>query len=185
MFKQTITITSKTDDIRISRKIQQQLQQWQTTLLTALQKQPGSPNYPIRWTPAANQNRPPNTRWGYYSRQKAAFFATDGFGRGIPTRRTGAVSQAWSITVNYEQINRVQAFAANLLQFLARLRVVQPPEPPPAAVLIDVHNPVSYERYVTGYDQQGFHQDTGWIYAPTVIETGFKEAEGIVSGDWL
>lgn len=170
MFKQTITITSKTDDLRISRKIQQQLQQWQTALLTKLQQQPGAPKYPIRWTS---------------ERQRRAFFATDGFGRGIPTRRTGAVSQAWSVTVNYEQITRVQAFTANLLKFLSRLKVAQPPDPPPAAVLIDVSNPVSYERYVTGYDQQGFHRDTGWIYAPTVIETGFKEAEGIVSGDWL
>lgn len=40
------------------------------------------PRYPIQWDS---------------ERQKRAFFATDGFGRGIPTRRTGA-SLRWEIT---------------------------------------------------------------------------------------
>jgi len=30
-------------------------------------------------------------------KQRRAFFATDGFGRGIPTRRTGAYIRAWQI----------------------------------------------------------------------------------------
>jgi len=44
-------------------------------------KVPGAkPTYPIRWDSV---------------KQRKAFFATDGFGRGIPTKRTGATSKAW------------------------------------------------------------------------------------------
>lgn len=48
-----------------------------------IMKEPGlPPTYPIHWDS---------------TRQRKAFFATDGFGRGIPTRRTGAYQRAWQI----------------------------------------------------------------------------------------
>ena len=48
-----------------------------------LMKVPGKkPTYPIRWDSP---------------KQRRAFFATDGFGRGIPTRRTGEYTKNWKV----------------------------------------------------------------------------------------
>jgi hypothetical protein len=46
-------------------------------------RKPGQhPNYPIQWDS---------------EKQRRAFFATDGFGRGIPSRRTGGYAAGWNI----------------------------------------------------------------------------------------
>ena len=48
-------------------------------------QQPAPPvQYPIQWTS---------------ERQRRAFFATNGFGAGIPTRRTGALEDAWTFGI--------------------------------------------------------------------------------------
>jgi hypothetical protein len=167
MIKQEITIIPETDDIRLSRETTRKLQQWQAQTLQRLQQEPGSPHYPIRWTSL---------------RQKRAFFASDGFGRGIPTRRTHALSRGWDVFVNIEQIGRIEAYKVALLEFLTRLTGGAAPTPPPAVVIVSVDNPVKYEQYVTGIHQQGFHQDTGWQYTPDILNTAFKQAEGIVNG---
>lgn len=56
------------------------------TMLNRVQKRlsvPGKPpTYPIKWDSA---------------KQRKAFFATDGFGRGIPTKRTGEYAAGWKI----------------------------------------------------------------------------------------
>src|SRR5678815_5400253 len=51
--------------------------------LAALKTVPGKPNYPIRWTS---------------QRQRRAFFASKGFGRGIPASRGNppAVTEGWN-----------------------------------------------------------------------------------------
>lgn len=75
-------------------------------LLAELQEIPGPVKYPIRWVPskhAADTNKKPNTQWGYYSRQKAAFYATDGFESGIPTERTNSIVNAWTVTARTER----------------------------------------------------------------------------------
>lgn len=43
---------------------------------------PRTPKYPIQWQS---------------ERQRKAFFASKGFGRGIPTKRTGKLAEGWSI----------------------------------------------------------------------------------------
>ena len=46
-------------------------------------KQPGAkPEYPIQWDSV---------------KQRKAFFATDGFGRGIPTKRSGETAKGWQV----------------------------------------------------------------------------------------
>ncbi|KKK65619.1 hypothetical protein LCGC14_2972340, partial [marine sediment metagenome] len=70
---------------------------------------PGPVARPIQWTPAAIQDKPPNVNFGgqrYYSKQKAAFFATDGFGGGIPSTRTGAILNGWQVIVGIPE-NRI------------------------------------------------------------------------------
>jgi hypothetical protein len=49
---------------------------------TRLRKSAARPGHPIHWDSV---------------RQRKAYFASDGFGRGIPTRRTGRYEQGWTI----------------------------------------------------------------------------------------
>lgn len=80
---------------------------------------PGPPRYPIRWKS---------------ERQRRAFFATNGFGKGIPYRRTGALAEGWH--VEYAGIRDGGS--------------------------IRISNAAPYARFVVGDDQQPFHADTGW-----------------------
>ena len=104
-----------------------------------LGKPPARPFRRMEWAknPA---DKPANTRWGYYSAQKAAFLATGGFGRGIPTKRTGRIEESFRVQANY----------GNILTSIT----IQNTDP-------------SFE-FVMGDLQQLFHTRTGWPYAPEV-----------------
>lgn len=94
---------------------------------TEMQRSPGKPNYPIQWASV---------------KQRKAFFASNGFGRGIPTRRTGAYVQGWKVV--YRGLGRNDG------------------------AVIELDNPVSYARYVGGGDAQPFHIDR-WPQAVDVV----------------
>lgn len=115
----------------------------ETVLRSRLQQQadeklgqsPGTVARPVQWTPAAVQDKPPNVNFGgrkYYSKQKAAYFATDGFGGGIPSTRTGAILNSWQVVVGAAE-NRIG--------------------------LINRHKAA---RFVIGTFQQKFHANTGY-----------------------
>lgn len=100
----------------------------QTKVKPVLQKQvdatfgedPGPVKYKIDWTSV---------------KQMAAFFATDGFGKGIPTKRTNQLRDSWVVDVSYQM----------------RLN------------LITLRNSKSVAKYVyPGPSQQRFHANTGW-----------------------
>lgn len=104
-----------------------------------ISKQPGKPRYPLRWKS---------------ERQRRAFFATNGFGKGIPYRRTGKLARAWVM-----EATRQQRGAGLLIQ-----------------------NPAKAARFVSGSlarkqtaalrFKQPFHADTGWLNAsPIVLDT--------------
>lgn len=80
---------------------------------------PGPPKRPIRWKSA---------------RQRRAYFASKGFGRGIPYRRTGALVNDYDLQVS----TRGQG----------------------GVLILSNDNPAS--PYVIGDAQQPFHIDTGW-----------------------
>lgn len=84
------------------------------------------PNYPIKW-----KSR----------KQQRAFFATDGFGHGIPYERTGALNKAWNARFTFDDSG--------------------------GAFFMENTSPTA--RYVIGEDQQPFHADR-WLYAPDVID---------------
>jgi hypothetical protein len=113
--------------------------------LKALTPEPAK--HPIRWTPAKQQNRPPNTRFGYYSKQKAAYFATNGFGRGIPSPRTGTLKESWEVRTRIES---------------------------DASGEFTIENSAPAARYVIGKDQQRFHAITGW---PNITDATFRNIE--------
>ena len=89
-------------------------------VLPLLQKEPGKPSYPIAWQT---------------ERQRRAYFATNGFGAGIPYRRTHALAQGWRLVWKVTDGGGV----------------------------IRVENPANVTRYVYGPNQQRFHALTGWM----------------------
>lgn len=54
------------------------------------------------------------------------------------------------------------------------------PKYPTGSVIVTIDNPIPYERYVTGIQQQRFHANTGWVYVPPVIEGAVEQIEGIL-----
>jgi hypothetical protein len=76
-------------------------------------------------------------------RQRRAFWATDGFGHGIPYRRTGALTEAWDAQFVFDADG--------------------------GSFVIENTSPIA--TYVIGDQQQVFHRDTGWIDAEEVIDS--------------
>lgn len=95
-------------------------------MLAELQAEPGKPRYPIRWKSA---------------KQRRAFFATNGFGRGIPTRRTGDMVKRWTVKA---------IFSTSGGEIIAA-------------------NSSPYSQYVQGDDAQPFHLDTDWPQAAPIF----------------
>ncbi len=116
-----------------------------------LRREPGPVVYPIRWTPSrhpGDRGKRPNTRWGYYSRQKAAFFATNGFGAGIPYRRTHRLIRGWHVVGDYKN-----GFGG---------------------IKVTHDSPTS--RFVFGRWQQQYHAITGWPQVASVLQVISLEA---------
>jgi hypothetical protein len=110
-----------------------------------LRREPGTPVRPLRWAPSRHpedRDKPPNTRWGYYSRQKAAYFFTDGFGAGIPYHRTHHLVRGWHVTADY-----ANGFGG-----------------------IRVHHDSEVSLFVVGKWQQRYHYDTGWPQAASELQ---------------
>jgi hypothetical protein len=85
-------------------------------------------------------------------RQRRAFFATNGFGRGIPYQRTHKLSQGWRVVLD---------------DITASTGVFR------------IQNAQRYTRYVQGDDAQPYHLDTGWPQAAPIIrkyEDAFQDA---------
>lgn len=100
---------------------------FKTRLRQKLSIEPGNVKYPIEWTS---------------EKQRRAFFATDGFGRGIPTQRTHALARGWRVDTKFSK----------------------------ASGQIETYNVNDYERFVTGGDQQGFHANTGWQRSQPILD---------------
>lgn len=111
-------------------------------LLTALRTEPGPVKYPIQWAS---------------ERQRRAFFASNGFGRGIPTRRTGALVNAWE--VNFVSVG-------NTYELIAE-------------------NSKPYARYVIGAQQQPFHRNTGWYKADNILTDATIKAQEALIDTWF
>ncbi len=110
--------------------------------LRALTREPGKPNYPLRWQSA---------------RQRRAFFASGGFGRGIPTQRSGKLLQSWD--VKYENTSE--------------------------GGVVSLVNPVSYMKFVQGDEAQRFHLDTGYVQVEDVVDDYQQEVGDVVVETWF
>lgn len=129
---------------QVVRRLESLMVRWQAAMtqidgnrlagrsLTKLKTIPGPPRYPIRWSS---------------ERQRKAYFATRGFGRGIPSRRTGEIVGAWDAEF-------VSNGKGGTLMMINRNPAVQ---------------------YLQGARVQGFHLDTGWVQIDDVENDAMKE----------
>jgi hypothetical protein len=104
---------------------------------------PGPVTYPIQWTS---------------ERQRRAFFATDGFGHGIPYHRTGGVAAAWRLVVTATLSQGVTVVARN---------------DSPAA------------PFVYGAWKQVFHTNTGWPDARPILDQIAAETQPALMEDQI
>lgn len=110
-------------------------------ILARLKVIPPPPKYPLRWKS---------------ERQRRAYFATDGFGAGIPYQRTNRMVNSYDV------------------------RMVDTAE----GAIISVTNTDPKAQFVVGDWAQPFHLDTGWVQMGSVISDARKEAEEILIQTW-
>lgn len=112
--------------------------------LARLQTVPGKPNYPIAWTS---------------DRQRRAFFASRGFGRGIPASRSNPpeVLMAWDA------------------DFV----------PTSEGGILALTNSSDHMEFVQGARAQGLHIDTGYVQVADVTEEALREMEGVAIVEWF
>jgi hypothetical protein len=105
--------------------------------IRALRTVPGPPIHPIRWT---------------NERQRRAYFASKGFGRGVPSRR-GSPPE---VTAGWRG------------EFI----------PTQDGGILALINESDHVDFVQGFRAQGFHLDTGWVQLSDVTDDFFRDAEG-------
>lgn len=91
-------------------------------------------------------------------RQRRAYFATDGFGKGIPYRRTHAFVRGWHVLAGYS---------------------------PSGLGEIVVTHDSDKELFITGRRQQRFHAITGWPSSAGALQRISLEANDRLEQGWL
>ena len=134
--------------LRVRRNLETLRKRWQQAMrqiegtrlaaqsLSRLKTIPGAPRHPIMWSS---------------ERQRRAYFASDGFGRGIPTRRTGSVVAGWE--AGFEQTDNG------------------------GVMVLSNFNPAV--QYLQGVNAQAYHIDTGWVQIEDVQEGAYREMSDI------
>lgn len=165
MINQAITITVDSDiaelviaDLKSAprkfRKLyRERLSALSKDTLRKLQAPAPAVRYPIQWKS---------------EKQRRAFFATRGFGKGIPTKRTGKLQAGWKVIANVdyrEGLFTVYNDATTRDYFTGQL--------------------IFYEQYVTGEKQQPFHRNTGYIRSQDILSDALIEAETVLIDTWF
>jgi hypothetical protein len=111
---------------RMNKAYKRRVKRIRQQLLDELRQYPGPVKYPFRWKS---------------ERQRRAFFATDGFGHGIPYVRTNALKDGWTTRIRDQQ----------------------------NGAIFEVENTADHARFVIGDDTQPGHLATGWRSAAVLI----------------
>lgn len=89
-------------------------------------------------------------------RQRRAFWATNGFGHGIPYVRTHAMSKGWQGEVKSLD----------------------------SGGTVSLFNETPGINYVEGINQQRFLDFVGWLYAPPILEKFQQDALALTATNW-
>jgi hypothetical protein len=112
-------------------------------LLQRFREEPDAVAYPVQWTS---------------DRQRKAYFATNGFGHGIPYSRSHDLVNAWKLVVVY-QANRLTEIALS--------------------------NDDPARQFVTGWRQQRFHAVTGWYKDADLLDQADAELTDAIETDLI
>lgn len=123
------------------------------TTIRKLRVVPPKPRYPLRWKT---------------EKQRRAFFASDGFGKGIPTKRTGALQKGWQ----YELISDFREGLFTIYNSATSRNYFT------GAVTF-------YEQFVSGENMQPFHRDTGYIPSQNILADTLVDAQEILIDTWF
>jgi hypothetical protein len=120
-------------------------QEWDKTMRQEPPRRQWPDEYPLEWQS---------------ERQRRAYFATNGFGKGIPYRRTHQFVRGWHVLADYSPSGLGEI-----------------------AITHDSH----IEQFVTGRRQQRFHAITGWPSSASALQRISLEAnERLIAGwAWL
>ena len=121
-----IAETARESPRRMSKAYKKRVKRLRQQLLDELRQYPGKVKYPFRWKS---------------ERQRRAFFATDGFGFGIPYVRTNALKEGWTTHIRDRR----------------------------DGVIFEVVNNTDYAEFVVGDWAQPGHIATGWRSAAVTI----------------
>lgn len=91
-------------------------------------------------------------------RQQQAFFASDGFGAGIPTQRTGKLLQSYDVLFS---------------------------EDTSGGAILQVVNTDPKAVFVVGDRAQMMHLDTGWVQMAPVVSNARAAAEDLLIETWV
>lgn len=111
-------------------------------LLRVVSKPPGVVKRPIQWAS---------------EKQRKAYFASNGFGKGIPYKRSGKLSRGWEVKYTFSGSEGI----------------------------ISLENPASITPYLQGSLQQPFHRNTGWPRADLEAAKFEDDLENATIDSWL
>ena len=123
---EAIRDAAKDSPRRMNKAYKRKIKRIRQRILDELRQYPGPVKYPFRWKS---------------ERQRRAYFATDGFGWGIPYVRTDALKDSWRTHIRDQQNGAV----------------------------FEVENKAPYAVYVMGDWQQPGHLQTGWNSAAEIV----------------
>lgn len=126
---------------RWQRHMQQKLPGVVKPALDMLTREPGPPIYPLRWQTL---------------KQKRAFFATNGFGHGIPYQRKGTLLEGWDWLF----------------------------EPRKDGGEVALTNPSKVLEFAQGDRAQRFHLDTGWVQIADAEPDFYGPVEALAVDEW-
>jgi hypothetical protein len=126
---------------RMNAAYKKRVKRLRQQLLDELRQYPGPVKYPFKWKS---------------DRQRKAFFATDGFGWGIPYVRTNALKDSWRTRIRDQQ----------------------------NGAIFEVDNTADYARFVVGDDAQPGHLATGWRSAGAIVSEYREKAVDELIDTW-
>jgi hypothetical protein len=122
------------------------------TTLRKLQQPAPKVRYPIQWKS---------------EKQRRFYFWSKGAGKGIPSKRTGALQAGWKVI---DESDFTQGLFTIYNDATTRDFFT-------GAI-------VYYEQYVTGENQQPFHRNTGWIRSQDILADALVDAEDLIIETW-
>lgn len=136
-----IADAAQTAPRRMNAAYKKRVKRIRQRILDDLREYPGPVKYPFKWKS---------------ERQRRAFFATDGFGWGIPYVRTNALKDGWQTRI----------------------------EDRTDGAIFSVENRAEYAQYVMGDWQQPGHLATGWNSAAEIVAKYREQATDELIDTW-